>query len=206
MHGVQDYYDKTAQQWAENGYSEDGRLPCQEEFYGMLPPGCRVLDLCCGAGYESTRLACRGFQPVGVDFSSESLHIARERNPGIPFYQQDMLQDYSCIGPVDAAVLIAGLVHIQTENLPLAFQRLAQVVRPGGMVLISIREGEGKLDEWSLRRIDGEEYDRCFIAHTLAELTAASQGLFSYRQELPSDMLVWHYYAFQRESEFFRKS
>jgi len=83
----------------------------------------------------------------------------------------------------------------------LAFRRLAQVVRPGGPVLISIREGEGKLEEWSLRHIDGEDYDRCFIAHTLAELIAVCRGLFVYRQELPSDSPVWHYYVLRREEK-----
>lgn len=198
MHGVQDYYDKTAAAWAEEGYQPGAELPCLNEFLALLPPGGRVLDLCCGAGYETGRIRARGFDALGLDFSGESLKIARERNPGIPFYQGDMLEDYSRLGPVDGILICAGLVHIETKDLPLAFARMAAVVRPGGYVLASVREGVGKLDEWSLREVDGEEYDRNFIAHTLSELTAAAEGLFSYRRELPSDMVVWRQYLFER--------
>lgn len=198
MHGVQDYYDKTAAAWAEEGYQPGAELPCLNEFLALLPPGGRVLDLCCGAGYETGRIRARGFDALGLDFSGESLKIARERNPGIPFYQGDMLEDYSWLGPVDGILICAGLVHIETKDLPLAFARMAAVVRPGGYVLSSVREGVGKLDELSLREVDGEEYDRNFIAHTLDELTAAAERLFSYRQELPSDMAVWRQYLFER--------
>lgn len=198
MHGVQDYYDKTAAAWAEEGYQPGAELPCLNEFLALLPPGGRVLDLCCGAGYETGRIRARGFDALGLDFSGESLKIARERNPGIPFYQGDMLEDYSRLGPVDGILICAGLVHIETKDLPLAFARMAAVVRPGGYVLASVREGVGKLDEWSLREVDGEEYDRNFIAHTLSELTAAAEGLFSYRRELPSDRAVWRQYLFDR--------
>lgn len=201
MRGLREYYDKTAAEWAENGYGDDGYLVCQKEFLSLLPSGGRVLDLCCGAGYESGRVSVQGFDVVGIDFSGESLKIARERNPDIPFYQEDMLKDYSHIGPVDGILLIAGLVHIDTADLSLAFLQMAKVLKPGGCVLISIREGQGKLSEWSYREIDGKAYDRNFIAHTLAELTEASKGLFTYQRELSTDMPIWHYYVFQRRSE-----
>ena len=78
---------------------------------------------------------------------------------------------------VDGILLSAGLVHVETVDLPRAFARMAEVVRPGGLVLASIREGSGKLDEWSLREIDGEQYDRNFIAHTPDEVIGAAEGL-----------------------------
>jgi len=200
MYGTEAYYDKTAAQWAENGYQEGGELACLGEFLAMLPEGGRVLDLCCSAGYESGRVKQRGFDVVGIDFSGESLRIARERNPEIPFYRENMLSSYARIGRVDGILLIAGLVHIETGELPLAFRRMSEVLAPGGLALVSIREGVGKLPEWSCRQVDGADYDRNFIAHTLEELTAASEGEFSYRCELPADMPVWRYYVFQRSA------
>lgn len=200
MYGTEAYYDKTAAQWAENGYQEDGELACLGEFLAMLPEGGRVLDLCCGAGYESGRVKQRGFGVVGIDFSGESLRIARERNPQIPFYRENMLSSYAHIGQVDGILLIAGLVHIETRELPLAFRRMSEVLIPGGLALVSIREGVGKLPEWSYLQVDGADYDRNFIAHTLEELMAAAEGKFSYRRELTSDTPVWHYYVFQRNA------
>lgn len=59
------------------------------------------MDLCCGAGYESRRIADLGYEAVGIDFSEESIKIARQKNPSISFYQEDMLCDYSYIGKVE---------------------------------------------------------------------------------------------------------
>ena len=66
-------------------------------------------------------------------------------------------------------------------------------------MLASIREGRGKLAEWSLREIDGEQYDRNFIAHTPDEVVRAAEGLFSYCRELPTDMPIWRQLLFRRE-------
>ena len=199
MKGVQEYYDKTAAEWAAEGYGDEAYLPCLDEFLSLLPPGGRVLDLCCGAGYETGRIRARGFEALGLDFSGESLKIARQRSPGIAFYQGDMLEDYAHIGMVDGILLSAGLVHVETADLPRAFARMAAAVRPGGYVLASILEGRGRLEEWSLREIDGERYDRNFIAHTPDEVVRAAEGLFSYCRELPTDMPIWRQLLFRRE-------
>ena len=201
MYDTRAYYDKTAAEWAENGYHDEAYLPCLDEFLSLLPPGGRVLDLCCGAGYETRRIRAKGFDALGLDFSGESLRIAREHEPDIPFFQADMLEDYAHIGAVDGILLSAGLVHIETEDLPLAFDQMAKVLRPGGLLLASIREGTGKLEEWSFRTIDGEDYDRNFIAHTLDELVEGAGARFSYQRELPSDMPIWRQYLFRREAD-----
>lgn len=198
MLGTVEYYDKTAAQWAERGYAPEAELECLREFLDMLPSGARVLDLCCGAGYETGRIAGLGYEAVGIDFSEESLKIAREKNPAIPFYREDMLRDYSYIGAVDAIAVIAGLVHVETAQLPLAFEQMGRVLRRGGRLLVSVREGTGKLAERSRFEIEGVAYDRNFIAHTLEELETAAEGLFSYQCELPSDMRVWKNYVFSR--------
>lgn len=198
MLGTMDYYDKTAAQWAEEGYGEDAQLPFLEEFLSLLPPGGKVLDLCCGAGYESARIRQAGFDAVGLDLSAASLAIARERNPDIPFYQGDLLKDYAHIGAVDGILLSAGLVHVENPDLPLAFQRMAQVLRPGGYLAATVREGTGKMDSRSIVEIDGQVYDRNFIAHSLEELTGTMGPEFVYVKELPSDMEIWHAYLFRR--------
>lgn len=201
MLGTMEYYDKTAAQWAEEGYADGARLPYLTEFLSLLPPGGRVLDLCCGAGYESGRIRAGGFEAVGLDLSAASLEIARERNPGIPFFQGDMLEDYSHVGPVDGILLSAGLVHIENPDLPLAFARMGAVLRPGGYLAASVREGSGRLDSRSIVEVDGQTFDRNFIAHTLDELREAMGPGFAYRRELPSDMAVWRVYLFQKLPE-----
>ncbi len=196
MLGTMEYYDKTAADWAERGYAPDAEVESLRDFLNMLPQGARILDLCCGAGYESKRIVELGYEAVGIDFSEESLKIARQKNPDISFYREDMLCDYSYIGTVDAIMIIAGLVHIETEKLPLAFEQMCKVLKKGGKLLVAIREGVGKMEDRSFCEIEGVQYDRNFIAHTQEELKKASEGLLSYQCELKSDMQVWKYYVF----------
>lgn len=199
MNGTQEYYDKTANEWAERGYTEESEEPCLREFTALLPPGGRVLDLCCGTGYDCQRYQTLGFEVVGLDLSEECLRIARTHNPNIPFHQGDLLADYSHIGPVDGISIFAGLVHIENRDLPVAFARMAQVLRPGGLLLAVVREGTGRIDSLSTSEIDGETYDRNFIGHSLEELTSAMGPEFSYLRELSSSIPVWHAYLFQRK-------
>lgn len=198
MPGTREYYDKSAAEWAERGYARDAELECLKDFLDMIPGGARVLDLCCGAGYESRRIADYGYEVVGIDFSGESLAIARRKNPDIPFYQEDMFCDYSYIGAVDAITAIACLVHVDREQLPLAFEQMGKVLRREGKLLISFREGIGKIEDRSFCEIEGVRYDRNFIAHTLEELQKAAEGLFSCQCEMRSDMSVWKNYVFRR--------
>ena len=198
MFGTMEYYDKMAAEWAERGYAPEAEVECLRDFLSMLSEGARVLDLCCGAGYESRRIADLGYEAVGIDFSEESIKIARQKNPFISFYREDMLCDYSYIGEVDAIIVIAGLVHIETAKLPLAFKQMHKVLKKDGKILASVTEGIGKIEDRSLCEIEGMQYDRNFIAHTLDELKKASEGSFSFQCELKSDMPVWKNYVFSR--------
>lgn len=193
-----EYYDNFAAEWAERGYAQDSELECLRDFLDMLPDEARILDLCCGAGYESRRIANYGYEVVGIDFSGKSLMIARQKNPSITFYQEDMLCDYSYIGEVDAIMVIAGLVHIDQEKLPLAFEQMEKVLKKEGRLLISVRDGIGKMEDRSLCEIEGVQYDRNFIAHTREELQKAAEGMFSYQCELRSEMSVWKNYVFKK--------
>lgn len=192
-----DFYNATALDWAKSGYSGVSEIPELLDFARQYPSGSRFLDLCCGCGYDSARIHSLGYEVVGIDFSNESLKIAKERNPDILFYNDNLLNDYSYIGKVDAIVVIAGLVHIETNQLRQAFSRMHDVVQKNGGLFITVREGKGKLLERSLTVIDGEEYDRNFIAHTLDELVDAASGLFNFLQEAGNDGAGWHNYIFQ---------
>jgi ubiquinone/menaquinone biosynthesis C-methylase UbiE len=45
--------------------------------------GVRVLDLACGPGYVAAASEAAGAEPIGVDFSSEMVGLARAQNPTI---------------------------------------------------------------------------------------------------------------------------
>ena len=59
-----------------------------------IPPGSRVLDLCCGVGRHSLELARRGFKVTGVDRTAEYLAearaLARQEGLDVEFVHEDM--------------------------------------------------------------------------------------------------------------------
>ncbi|MBN2853324.1 MAG: class I SAM-dependent methyltransferase [Clostridia bacterium] len=199
MKNTKDYYNKTAEEWAKEWYENETMLPCLKVFMSMLKKNPRILDLCCGAGYESMRMHQLGADVVGLDFSKESIKIARDKNPGIQFHIGNMLEDYSYINQVDGITVIAGFVHLSNNDLRTAFTQAATILRNEGLMLVVIREGIGKREKQSYITIEGEEYDREFYAHTLDELVENSSDVFKFVEEiLPDENDFWKKYIFMK--------
>ena len=198
MKNTKDFYNKTASQWADKWYDDETMLPCLREFISLLPQNPRVLDLCCGAGYESMRIQRLGAEVIGLDFSDESIEIARKCNPEIVFYIDDMLNDYSYIGKFDGVAAIAALVNLANNQLMQAFQMIYNVLKENGILLVVVQDGTGRREQ-SHTIIDGEEYDRDFYYHTLDELIQYSQGIFVFVKEINPDVnSKWKNYIFLR--------
>ena len=99
-----------------------------------LGPG-RALDVACGTGRHSGRLAERGHAVVGVDMSAEMLLAARRAVPSGRFVEGDVRALPFPTGAFDAAVCALALGHLPALNG--AVGELARVVRPGGRVVLS---------------------------------------------------------------------
>jgi SAM-dependent methyltransferase len=64
-----------------------------DRLLGLLaiPPGSRVLDLACGTGRHSIRMAELGYSVTGIDLSQSSIDSARQHaHPGLSFLRADM--------------------------------------------------------------------------------------------------------------------
>lgn len=140
-----------------------------------------------------------GAKVTGLDFSEESIRIAKERNPDIKFVIGDMLNDYSYLGKFDGCAVIAGLVHLSNEKLSKAFEQIYKVLKDKGIFFIVVGEGIGKSAKSSYTNIDGEDYDRDFYLHTLEELKLHSLGKFVFVNEIIIEKdTSWKYYIFKK--------
>ena len=199
MKGTNDFYNKTALEWANKWYEDEALLPYLQEFISYMPQNPGILDLCCGAGYESMRMKKLGADVTGLDFSEESIRIAKERNSDIEFVVEDMLNDYSYVGKFDGCAVIAGLVHLPNEKLSEAFEQIYKVLNDDGFLFIAVSDGIGKREKSSYTTIEGENYDRDFYLHTLEELKLYSVGKFNFVKELLFEKeSSWKYYIFQK--------
>jgi SAM-dependent methyltransferase len=103
----------------------------------LAGPKPRVLDLGCGDGRVTARLAAGGADVTGADPSPVALERARAAHPEIPFVQIDAdgrlpLEDSS----FDAVVAIDVLQHVaDTQKL---MSEARRVSRPGGLLAVSV--------------------------------------------------------------------
>jgi ubiquinone/menaquinone biosynthesis C-methylase UbiE len=103
----------------------------------------RLLDIGCGTGELSIRLAHDGFQVTGVDLSEDMLAVAQakaeESGVFIDFFQQNMAE-LSGFAPFDIAVIFCdSLNYLQSENeVRQTFERVYDYLNKGGLFLFDV--------------------------------------------------------------------
>lgn len=196
MKGCIDFYNDSAEMWANNWYNNDTLLPFLNKLLKYLNKDTpRILDLCCGAGYESMRLKNLGAKVVGIDLSDKSLEIAKQKNPDINFYKRDMLDSYVDLGNFDGITCIAGIVHLQDMQLELAFKNMYEVLNNNGYLLLVFREGSGIKET---TEYNNEIYNRNFVYHSKEELDKYIHNYFDFVEDVKSND-DWKYYIYKKK-------
>ena len=140
--------------------------------------GMRVLDLACGPGLVSAAVADRGAQPVGLDFSSAMVGLARARHPGIRFEEGDAEALPFADGSFDAVAGNFGIHHVPDPIR--ALREAYRVLRPGGRVAFTAWAAPAENIAWRLL------YD-AISAH--GDLAAANAPPPGGSLRLPEDLL-----------------
>lgn len=98
--------------------------------------GLRVLDIGCGTGRHTIRLARAGNQVTGIDLSPGMLAVARGKLSGldVELIEGDVLTT-PVVGPFDAVVAALVLEHIAEPTA--FFARVSELLGPGGGFYIS---------------------------------------------------------------------
>jgi ubiquinone/menaquinone biosynthesis C-methylase UbiE len=113
----------------------------QAQKYGI--EGKKILDLACGTGELSIRLAGEGYEVTGVDLSTEMLAVAREKadkcRHSLFLVEQDMSQlelreEFDMIG-----IFCDSLNYLQTElEVVHTFERVWSHLNPNGLFLFDV--------------------------------------------------------------------
>ena len=98
--------------------------------------GRRLLDVACGTGLHLQFLRA-AFDVEGLDLDGELLEIARQRLPGVPLHQGDMI-DFDLGRPFDVVTcLFSSIGYVRTlDNLHKAVGTMAAHLLPGGLLLV----------------------------------------------------------------------
>ena len=140
--------------WADYIESEFARLNISPEL---------VLDLACGTGTLTWKLAERGFEMIGVDRSAEMLAQAQSKdwtdpeNPGIrPLFLCQKAEKLDLYGTIGACVCCLDSLNYLTDpkKLARAIGKVGLFMEPGGVFLFDA------LTPAHFREIDGVDYVR----------------------------------------------
>ena len=129
-------FDAIAEALRQSGRS-DRLSPAERSLLRHVPAGARwAVDVGCGDGQIVRALAHRGLTVLGIDLSPRMIELARSRTAaGLPvrYKQGDVMHLSLPQRSFDVVVSSAMLHHLP---LPAIVRRLAELVAPGGVLLV----------------------------------------------------------------------
>lgn len=120
----------------------DAEVAFIEQALGLTEP-CDLLDLCCGPGRHSVRLAKRGHHVTGVDISAYNLEKAAEQaaefGVDVAWRETDMRDTGLADSSQDAVInIFTAFGFFDDTGNQWVLEEVARVLRPGGRLLIDL--------------------------------------------------------------------
>ncbi len=145
-----------------------------QDVFSLLtvPAGSFVLDLGCGTGRLTKRLAAEGYRAAGIDASPEMVKKAAESCPGIPFMVGDALT-FSLEEKADAVFSNAVFHWIDEDKQEQMLRNIADNLKDGGELVFEFGgKGCGELVHAELERCfarRGMDYPRVFYFPSIGQ-------------------------------------
>lgn len=125
-----------------------------------LPAGSRILDLCCGHGRHSVRLASLGYEVTGLDLSEVLLAAAQaeaeKAGVTVRWVHSDM-REIPFEAEFDAVInIFSAFAYLESETEDQkVLEQVFQALKPGGLFLMEIMHRDGivrRLEPCSITR------------------------------------------------------
>lgn len=112
-------------------------------------PGPQVLELACGSGEITRRLADAGFEVTGMDLSEEMLKRAREKSAKVSFQAGDM-RDLSAFETYDLILCLCDSInYLESEaEFSALLDEVKAHLKPGGLFLFDMHTPD-RLEEFA---------------------------------------------------------
>ena len=114
-------------------------------FADMLGERAQVCDVGCGpCGHIASFLAGCGLDMVGIDLSPQCVALAKAAQPELSFRAMDMLEMTFNEESLDGLVAYYSILYTPKAHIPRLLREFHRVLKPGGKVLVTVKEGEGE--------------------------------------------------------------
>jgi 2-polyprenyl-3-methyl-5-hydroxy-6-metoxy-1,4-benzoquinol methylase len=132
------FWDWHWQHWQERKVLNDWTERRAQEILALIrslsQTQPRILDLGCGLGWFTERLADVG-EAHGIDLSAEGIAKAQARRPDIHYLAGDLYRAPLPAGNFDIVVSQEVIAHV--ENQTRYVERAAEVLKPGGHFIVT---------------------------------------------------------------------
>ncbi|MDS0277822.1 class I SAM-dependent methyltransferase [Halomicroarcula sp. S1AR25-4] len=132
-------WDGVAETYAQRRDPGGSDAALVDDLLAELPPNPTVLDVGCGDGARTLANLPQG--SVGLDFSRRGLELAAETVPAARLVQGDMTALPIADDSVDGITAYHAVFHVPRERHPEVYREFARVLRPGGLVLMTLPSG-----------------------------------------------------------------
>ncbi len=123
----------------------------------------KILDLGCGAGGNLVYLAKRGFEVYGIDIAKEGIKVAKD------WLKENNLHANLKVGNVykklsykdnffDAVISVRVLHHARIEDIRRAIKNVERVLKPNGLIFITVRKKIAKKDRLKFKLMASRTY------------------------------------------------
>src|SRR5690554_1511285 len=158
------YYNAHAQQFIDETLHVD-MSALYDAFLPHLPENAHILDAGCGSGRDSREFLARGYRVTAFDASEKLAALAGKAiNHPVSVRTFSQVTEHQAYDSIWAC---ASLLHLPQQQIPQALSQLWQALKPGGVLYLSFKRGEGQR----------EHYGRHFTDATEAQLESWASAL-----------------------------
>ena len=135
------YYDTNSTAFFTGSVAADMSAD-RARFLAHIPKGGAILDAGCGSGRDALAFKNAGYAVSAFDGSAEMANLA-SAHTGIAV-QHQRFDQVSWLKAFDGIWACASLLHVARADLPGALFRLAHALKPGGVLYVSFKYGDGE--------------------------------------------------------------
>jgi len=139
MNPTQKYYEDNAQEFIENTIHKEMSTQ-YNAFQVYLHKGVHILDAGCGSGRDSLYFKHQGYKVTAFDASKKMCDFASK------LLEQEVLElcfeDMTFEKHFDAIWASASLLHVKKEDMPQILNKLAQALKPEGILYASFKAAD----------------------------------------------------------------